>query len=111
MSTSSHAEILEYLQHGDADLAVRRLLDYCLDTVQDALISESIRLSQAYHQATEIGPLSASFMEYHSLIDKAAATCKTYFYSALVLNFIIGISIALWFRAGRFQFPLPIVKL
>ncbi len=46
MSTSSHAEILEYLQHGDADLAVRRLLDYCLDTVQDALISEAIRLSQ-----------------------------------------------------------------
>ncbi len=32
MSTSSHAEILEYLNHGDAGLAVRRLLDYCLDT-------------------------------------------------------------------------------
>ena len=46
MSTSSHAEILEYLNHGDADLAVRRLLDYCLDTGQDALISEAIRLSQ-----------------------------------------------------------------
>ena len=46
MSTSSHAEILEYLNHGDADLAVRRLLDYCLDTGQDTLINEAIRLSQ-----------------------------------------------------------------
>jgi len=47
MSTSSHAEILEYLQRGDADLAVRRLLDYCLDTGQDALILEAIWLSQS----------------------------------------------------------------
>ena len=47
MSTYSHAEILEYLNHGDADLAVRRLLDYCLDTGQDALICEAIRLSQS----------------------------------------------------------------
>ena len=46
MSTSSHAEILEYLNHGDADLAVRRLLDYCLVTGKDELISEAIRLSQ-----------------------------------------------------------------
>jgi hypothetical protein len=79
MSTSSHAEILEYLNHGDADLAVRRLLDYCLDTGQDALISEAIRLSQAYHQAIEIGPLPASFTEQaRSLIDKAAATGQTH---------------------------------
>ncbi len=79
MSTSSHAEILEYLQHGDADLAVRRLLDYCLDTGQDALISDAIRLSQTYHQATEIGPLPASFTEQaRSLIDKAAATGQTH---------------------------------
>ncbi len=78
MSTSSHTEILEYLNHGDADLAVRRLLDYCLDTGQDALISEAIRLSQAYHQAIEIGPIPASFTEQaRSLIDKAAATGQT----------------------------------
>jgi len=78
MSTSSHAEILEYLQHGDADLAVRRLLDYCLDTGQDELIREAIRLSQAYHQAIEIGPLPASFTEQaRHLIDKAAATGQT----------------------------------
>lgn len=75
MSTSSHAEILEYLNHGDAGLAVRRLLDYCLDTGQDELISEAIRLSQAYHQAAEIGSLPASITEQaRSLIDKAAAT-------------------------------------
>jgi ABC-2 type transport system ATP-binding protein len=79
MSTSSHAEILEYLNHGDADLAVSRLLDYCLDTGQDALISEAIRLSQAYHQAIEIGPLPTSFTEQaSSLIDKAAATGQTH---------------------------------
>ena len=78
MSTSSHAEILEYLNHGDADLSVRRLLDYCLDTGQDALISEAIRPRQAYHQATEIGPLPASCTEQaRSLIDKAAATGQT----------------------------------
>lgn len=78
MSTSSHAEILEYLNHGDADLAVRRLLDYCLDTGQDELISEAIRLSQAYHQAAEIGSLPASITEQaRSLIDKAAATGQT----------------------------------
>ncbi len=78
MSTSSHAEILEYLNHGDAGLAVRRLLDYCLDTGQDELISEAIRLSQSYHQAAEIGSLPASITEQaRSLIDKAAATGQT----------------------------------
>lgn len=75
MSTSSHAEILEYLNHGDADLAVRRLLDYCLDTGQDELIREAIRLSQAFHQATEIGSVPASFTEQaRQLVEKAAAT-------------------------------------
>lgn len=75
MSTSSHAEILEYLNHGDAGLAVRRLLDYCLDTGQEELIREAIRLSRSYHQATEIGSLPDSFTEQaRSLIDKAAAT-------------------------------------
>lgn len=75
MSTSSHAEILEYLNHGDADLAVRRLLDYCLDTGQDELIREAIRLSQAYHQATEIGSVPASFTEQaRQLVEKAAAS-------------------------------------
>lgn len=79
MSTSSHAEILEYLNHGDAGLAVRRLLDYCLDTGQDELISEAIRLSQAYHQAAEIGSLPASITEQaRNLIDKAAATGHTH---------------------------------
>jgi ABC-2 type transport system ATP-binding protein len=78
MSTSSHAEILEYLNHGDADLAVRRLLDYCLDTGQDELISEAIRLSQAFHQATEIGSVPAGFTEQaRQLVEKAAATGQT----------------------------------
>ena len=78
MSTSSHAEILEYLNHGDAGLAVRRLLDYCLDTGQDELISEAIRLSQSYHQAAEIGSLPASITDQaRHLIDKAAATGQT----------------------------------
>ena len=78
MSTSSHAEILEYLNHGDADLAVRRLLDYCLDTGQDELIREAIRLSQAFHQATEIGSVPASFTEQaRQLVEKAAATGQT----------------------------------
>jgi len=75
MSTSSHAEILGYLNHGDTELAVRRVLDYCLDTGQDELIREAIRLSQGYHQAAEIGPLPASFTEQAlSLIEKAAGT-------------------------------------
>lgn len=61
MSTSSQAEILACITHGDHDLALRRLLDFCLDTGDAALIQDAIRLSRSYRQAGSIGTLPEQF--------------------------------------------------
>ena len=49
--TNSHvAEISSYLQHQDHSLAVRRLLDVCLDINKPALVRKAIELSRIYHR-------------------------------------------------------------
>jgi ABC-2 type transport system ATP-binding protein len=49
MSTSATAEISSYLKHGDYNVAVRRTLDICLDTGNEALIKNAIDWSRQYH--------------------------------------------------------------
>jgi ABC-2 type transport system ATP-binding protein len=55
MNASVSLEISEYLNHGDQHLALRRLLDYCLETHQHTLIREAITLSQKYRAFHEVG--------------------------------------------------------
>ncbi|MBS1510550.1 MAG: ABC transporter ATP-binding protein [Bacteroidetes bacterium] len=50
MSTPITAEISAYLKHGDYSVAVRRTLDYCLDTGDDELIDEAIQWSRNFHE-------------------------------------------------------------
>lgn len=46
----SVAEISSYLKHGDYSVAVRRTLDLCLDSGNDALIDKAISWSRDYHE-------------------------------------------------------------
>lgn len=50
MNTNRIEEILGYLKHNDYSLAIRRTLDTCLDTGNDALINDAINWSIQYHQ-------------------------------------------------------------
>jgi len=50
MNTSAAGEIASYLKHGDYSVAVRRTLDFCLDTGNDALIENTINWSRQYHE-------------------------------------------------------------
>jgi len=45
------SEISSYLQHQDHSLAVRRLLDVCLDINKPELVRKAIELSRTYHRA------------------------------------------------------------
>lgn len=45
------SEISSYLQHQDHSLAVRRLLDVCLDINKPELIRKAIELSKIYHRS------------------------------------------------------------
>jgi len=49
MSTTVASEIASYLKHGDHAVAVRRTLDYCLDTGNESLIQNAISWSRTYH--------------------------------------------------------------
>ena len=50
MNAPAAAEISSYLKHGDYSVAVRRTLDFCLDTGSDPLIDNAIRWSRQYHE-------------------------------------------------------------
>ncbi len=47
------SEISSYLQHQDHSLAVRRLLDVCLDINKPELVRKAIDLSRIYHRSTK----------------------------------------------------------
>ena len=47
---NSAAEIASYLKHGDYSVAVRRTLDLCLDSGNDALIEKAIGWSRMIRQ-------------------------------------------------------------
>ena len=47
------SEISSYFQHEDYSLAIRRLLDVCLDINKPALIQKAIDLSKTYHRTVK----------------------------------------------------------
>lgn len=55
MAASPQNEIQSFLEHGDTSLAVRRLLDLTLDTADQQLMREAIRISKAFHVSAENG--------------------------------------------------------
>ncbi|CAN5918315.1 hypothetical protein BH11BAC7_BH11BAC7_08150 [soil metagenome] len=55
MSASPQIEIQTFFEHGDTSLAVRRLLDLTLDTADQQLMREAIRISKAYHVLPDSG--------------------------------------------------------
>ena len=66
MNTNSIEEILGYLKHNDYSLAIRRTLDTCLDTGNDALINDAINWSINYHQhvaATDVKEMPVTFFK------------------------------------------------
>ena len=77
MNTAA-AEISAYLKHGDYSVAVRRTLDFCLDSGNDALIGKAINWSRSYHQAEKTGTekaLPAGFIEMaEAILQEAVAT-------------------------------------
>jgi ABC-2 type transport system ATP-binding protein len=50
MNPTVATEIAGYLKHGDYAVAVRRTLDFCLDTGDDALIEHAVSWSKSYHE-------------------------------------------------------------
>ena len=71
------AEIASYLKHGDNSVAVRRTLDLCLDSGDDALIEKAINWSRKFHESEkpEIGnELPANFIgEAESILQEVSA--------------------------------------
>jgi ABC-2 type transport system ATP-binding protein len=72
------AEISAYLKHGDYSVAVRRTLDFCLDSGNDALIADAIGWSREYHDHADAKPgstLPANFIgRAESLLQEASVT-------------------------------------
>jgi ABC-2 type transport system ATP-binding protein len=50
MAPTVASEITGYLKHGDYAVAVRRTLDFCLDTGDDTSIENAISWSRGYHE-------------------------------------------------------------
>src|SRR6187399_1307716 len=50
------SEISSYFQHEDYSLAIRRLLDVCLDINKPTLIQKAIDLSKIYHSTIKDKP-------------------------------------------------------
>jgi ABC-2 type transport system ATP-binding protein len=77
MDTNPAAEISSYLKHKDYSLAVRRLLDLCLDREDATLLREAISWSGSYHAAQNTAPgtepTAAFFEKAEQLAAKLAA--------------------------------------
>ena len=77
MNTTA-AEIYAYLKHGDNAVAVRRTLDFCLDSGNDALIERAINWSRGYHEsenAESKKTLPANFIgEAENILQEASAS-------------------------------------
>ena len=69
------AEISSYLKHGDHSVAVRRTLDLCLDSGNDALIEKAISWSRNFHQSEKGNQVPDNFMaEAETILQQASAT-------------------------------------
>ena len=76
MNPSAAGEIADYLKHGDYSVAVRRTLDYCLDTGDDDLIENAVNWSREYHvneNSTSAKPIPDNFIsEAESILQQAS---------------------------------------
>jgi ABC-2 type transport system ATP-binding protein len=76
MNPSAAGEIADYLKHGDYSVAVRRTLDYCLDTGDDALIENAVNWSREYHvneNSKSAKPIPDNFIsEAESILQQAS---------------------------------------
>jgi ABC-2 type transport system ATP-binding protein len=72
--TDTGKEIAQYLQHGDTDLAVRRTLDFCLDTDDNKLIADAIDWSKSYNSLADKTALPENFTNTASQILANAAS-------------------------------------
>jgi ABC-2 type transport system ATP-binding protein len=81
MSTAITTEISSYLKHGDYSVAVRRTLDFCLDTGNDALIENAIVWSKQYHDyenAKETKQLPVNFiLDAENILSQASSIQAT----------------------------------
>ncbi len=80
MSTTVASEIASYLKHGDHAVAVRRTLDYCLDTGNERLIQNAISWSKTYHayeNAKDTTELPADFTSAAETILAEAASLQS----------------------------------
>jgi ABC-2 type transport system ATP-binding protein len=81
MNTNIGTEITGYLKHGDHAVAVRRTLDYCLDTGDDTLIEKAVNWSREYHAnelSTSGNAHSETFVQAAENIIKQAAQLQTH---------------------------------
>lgn len=77
MSTSAAAEIASWLKHGDHQLAVRRTLDLCLDTADDALIRTAIAWSRQYHESENSNSVPDNFAaDAATILSRASALLR-----------------------------------
>lgn len=74
MSIVAGEEITSYLKHGDYDLAVRRTLDFCLDTDDDTLIANAVNWSSEYNHAEDKTVLPENFIPKAEEILAAASS-------------------------------------
>jgi ABC-2 type transport system ATP-binding protein len=101
MSTSATAEIASYFQHGDFDLAVRRTLDFCLDTDDDSIIKNAVNWSREYHQLEEKATLPENFTGKAEQILAAAASLNKQ--SQTVYPLITAEKVAKTYSGGNFS--------
>ena len=74
MNTAA-SEIASYLKHGDNSVAVRRTLDLCLDSGNDALIEKAIDWSRKFHASESANTLPGDFTgEAESILQQVSAT-------------------------------------
>src|SRR6188768_2487795 len=81
-------EISSYFQHEDYSLAIRRLLDVCLDINKSALIQNAIDLSKIYHSTVKDNPVaSKEFLNAaNDLIQQISSETVTFPSSELLVN-------------------------
>ncbi len=77
MSIAASNEIASYFKHGDYDLAVRRTLDFCLDTDDDTLIADAVHWSSNYNRTEDKTTLPENFTGKATEILAAAAALNT----------------------------------
>lgn len=77
MSNAASNEIASYFKHGDYDLAVRRTLDFCLDTEDDTLIADAVNWSSNYNRTADKTTLPENFAGKATEILTAAAALNT----------------------------------